>query len=88
MICVNMQVEATQEIIGMQVSSYMETVGMTVETGYVNGNPYEGEYVFTPSDEEQIIQTNNKVLLDNITINPIPSNYGKITYNGRTLTVS
>lgn len=49
---------------------------------------YTGDYEFTPSRETQIIPTIQKVLLQNIKINPIPSNYGLITYNGSTLTVS
>ena len=49
---------------------------------------YDGEYEFTPTQETQVVQTRQKVLLENITINPIPSNYGLITWNGSTLTVS
>ena len=49
---------------------------------------YEGETTFTPSAEMQTIPTAHTVLLSDITINPIPSNYGLITWNGTTLTVS
>lgn len=49
---------------------------------------YEGGYVVTPTEETQILQTANLKLTDNITINPIPSNYGRITWNGSVLTVS
>jgi hypothetical protein len=49
---------------------------------------YTGEYVFTPGPEEQVVRTKNTVLLDNITIRPIPRNYGLITYNGSFITVS
>ena len=49
---------------------------------------YTGECVFTPSLQTQIAPTIQKVLLRNITINPIPNNYGLITYNGNTITVS
>ena len=49
---------------------------------------YEGEYEFTPSDSPQIIPVKDKMATDDITINPIPSNYGLITWNGSTLTVS
>lgn len=40
---------------------------------------YEGAYFFTPSDERQIVQTKNQTLAENIVIDKIPSNYGKIT---------
>lgn len=49
---------------------------------------YEGEYAFAPTTEEQTISTKGFALLDNITIAPIPNNYGLITWNGSTLTVS
>lgn len=49
---------------------------------------YEGEYTFTPTNEVQVIETERKWLTSNITINPIPSNYGLITYNGISITVS
>ena len=51
-------------------------------------NQYEGSYIFTPSSVTQTIHTGGTTLLSNITINPIPSNYGLITWNGSTLTVS
>lgn len=52
------------------------------------GTPYSGEYEFTPSSVAQTIPTANKTLEEDIIINPIPSNYGLITWNGSTLTVS
>lgn len=50
--------------------------------------PYTGEYEFTPSSEEQTIPIYGKVASADIVINPIPSNYGLISWNGSTLTVS
>lgn len=49
--------------------------------------PYQGETEVTPSLEEQVLYTNDKLVRSNITIKPIPSNYGKITWNGSYLTV-
>lgn len=49
---------------------------------------YHGDYTITPTDSEQILQTAELVMAQNVRINPIPSNYGKITYNGAVLTVS
>ena len=49
---------------------------------------YEGEYTFTPTQETQVVQTADKVLEHNITINPIPSDWGHITWDGSRLTVS
>lgn len=49
---------------------------------------YEGPTEFTPSSVEQTIQTENLLVLTNITVKPIPHNYGLITWNGSFLTVS
>ena len=49
---------------------------------------YSGATEVTPSEEEQTLSTANLMLFDDIKVNPIPSNYGLITYNGTTITVS
>lgn len=49
---------------------------------------YTGETEITPSEDTQVLQTANKTVVQDIIINPIPSNYGLITWNGSTLTVS
>lgn len=48
---------------------------------------YTGAYEYTPSDETQTIQIRGKEATQNIIINPIPSNYGEVIWNGATLTV-
>lgn len=54
----------------------------------VERDPYTGDYSITPSAEAQVIPTNGKRMTDDITINPIPTNYGLITWNGSNITVS
>jgi len=49
---------------------------------------YEGEYTITPTQEAQTLSTAGLLMDGNVVINPIPSNYGLITYNGAVLTVS
>ena len=49
---------------------------------------YTGDYEVTPSKDAQILQTQGKFMEHNLTVNPIPSNYGLITWNGIYLTVS
>lgn len=51
-------------------------------------NYYEGAYSFTPTGDEQTIYIQGLTGKRNITIAPIPDNYGLITWNGSTLTVS
>lgn len=77
-------VEVTPEISGnIEAEAVLATVVRSA-----NYEEYSGTYEFTPMAETQTVETAEKVLLSNITINPIPSNYGLITWNGATLTVS
>ena len=64
-------------------ATFGQTVAITVLP-----DPYEGDTVITPSDERQTLPTRGKYLSNNVVINPIPSNYGKISWNGSVLTVS
>ena len=49
---------------------------------------YKGAYEVTPSFEKQTLETAYRVLTSNVVIAPIPSNYGKISYDGSTLTIT
>ena len=49
---------------------------------------YPGETHVFPSDDVQIVPCHGWFMADDITIYPVPSNYGKIEWNGVTLTVS
>lgn len=55
---------------------------------YIGSNPYDGQYEVTPSEDTQVLYTAGKTLARNVTVNPIPSNWGKISWNGAVLTVS
>lgn len=66
---------------------------LKLEGNIINGGTrsfpdYHGEYEFTPNHETQILNTKNTALMQNIVINPIPSNYGQITWNGAYILVS
>ena len=52
------------------------------------GTSYSGRYEITPSTEEQVLPTSGKILSQDITVNPIPNNYGLVTWNGSHLMVS
>lgn len=90
MITIPMNVVVNQESIPLTVSASTVTFEATIGAEYamVSADTYDGDYEFTPSDEHQTIVTFNKLLLDNIVIHPVPSNYGKIEWNGSYLTVS
>lgn len=74
----------------MTVATSSVQMGMSLSAEYkvVGGKAYEGEYIITPSAEAITLPTDQRFLIDNITVNPIPSNYGLITWNGSYLTVS
>ena len=57
------------------------------EGGSVDIEWYEGPYEFTPSQEEQTIEIAKQTAKQNITINPIPKNYGKVSQIGNELTI-
>ena len=52
------------------------------------GEAYTGSYEATPSQEEQIFNTGGKILAHDFVVNPIPSNYGLVTYSGSIITIS
>jgi len=84
-------VVSTSNVVLPVVSGVSEVV-LPVTCGMSVGSSdypwYEGADTFTPSQQTQTIQIQNHVAPRNITINPIPQNYGLITWNGSTLTVS
>lgn len=64
---------------------------ISLDSGGCGGSiipPYTGDYEVTPDESEQVFAVKGKKMTDDFTVNPIPSNYGLITWNGSTLTVS
>lgn len=49
--------------------------------------PYTGPTVITPSENIQTLMTADKVVTQNIIVNSIPENYGRLLWSGNTLTV-
>lgn len=49
------------------------------------GVPYRGEYEVTPSEEEQTLQTANRVLAHDVVIHPVPDDYARMAWNGASL---
>lgn len=63
-----------------------QTVGATVDKA--REPLYEGSYIVTPSRQRQVLPSGHHNLMEDIVIEPIPSNYGLITWDGSVLTVS
>ena len=49
---------------------------------------YEGDYDVTPGAEPVVLATSGRLMTGNVTVAAIPSNYGRITWDGSRLTVS
>lgn len=49
---------------------------------------YHGQTEFAPSSQTQVIAVSGYRLNEDIIVDPIPNNYGLITWNGSILTVS
>lgn len=76
---------AEEPVIRMKVQddSVKLKLGMSLETV----GPYDGAYEYTPTEEVQTISIAGHKATENIIINPIPSNYGKVTWTGTALTI-
>lgn len=90
MITIEMSVATYDDTLPMNVASSEETIGMNIGASYSmsNADPFEGSYEYTPSEQTQTIPIEDLRATQDIVINPIPSNYGLITWDGITLTVS
>lgn len=63
-------------------------VSIGINSGGVSYPIYQGPHTVTPGPEAQVLETRNTEVIENIIVEPIPQNYGLITYNGRIITVS
>ncbi len=63
-------------------------IGEYLPVVYTDAPTFGGPYEVTPTNQEQVLQTNGKVMSDDVIIGPIPNNYGLITWDGTKLTVS
>lgn len=84
----NVEESINQFALGVSESNVQVPFGVSTQIVTSTVPDYDGPYDFTPSEELQTIETNGFRMTDNVTINPIPNNYGLITYNGSILTVS
>lgn len=79
---------AKQSTLSGNLVSGQTLSGTMVLPQYIGAEYFHGDYEYTPTQETQTIEIDHLTALENIVINPIPSNYGLITWNGSVLTVS
>lgn len=82
------EIKAPEIGVSIRIPKLNIETGTPVAREYVDAPAYMGAYTATPTRSTQILATNGKRMTDDVTINPIPSNYGLITWDGLTLTVS
>lgn len=62
---------------------------LSVDGTFIDGGRYyDGEYEVTPTRSTQVLETGGFKMAQNVIVNPIPRNYGLITYDGSGLMVS
>lgn len=72
--------------------------GSLTDGGFLSGNvqvaqtekadAYMGPYTVTPSQDTQIVHVKDLKMVQNITVEPIPSYYGRVSYNGSVITIT
>lgn len=80
-------ISPVQKICGKLISQSTLGGSLTVPT-IIEPEAYGGTYEVTPTNSVQVLNTNGYVMRNDVAINPIPSNYGLITWDGAILTVS
>lgn len=54
----------------------------------ISPGAYDGPYEFIPGDTARTVEIKGLMAKQDIIIDPIPNNYGRITWNGSVITVS
>lgn len=85
---IEVRVVAPSVEVGVRGQRAKISTGTPVAREYVDLPAYTGSYNVTPGESAQTLATQNRRMTGNVTINPIPSNYGLITWDGTALTVS
>ena len=85
---IRMTVSRAAKDIRIAVERAERQISLEVNRGGQYFPEYEGPLLITPGVQAQTIPKKYRVLMRNIVVGPVPSNYGLITYNGRTITVS
>ena len=69
-----------------EARKHADAVGVVADV--VSMPRYRGAYGVVPSPAEQIIETEGLMMDRNFTVGAIPNNYGLITWDGSTITIS
>lgn len=67
-------------------NSFAPNFGVVTEV--IVGDHYEGVYIATPTQAQQVFPTQGKILDEDFIVEPIPNNYGLVEWNGFFLKIS
>ena len=83
-------IAAKQSICGAISSKGKLTGSVSVGTAIkIEPEQYEGVYEIMPTEEEQVLETKDKLLKENVVVAAIPKEYGRVTYNqDKTITIT
>lgn len=82
MITIPMTVSTGSVPIEMDVSSGSIGIDAELSTEYHVYQNYRGRATVTPTNNYQVLYTKNRLMNQNIVVEPIPSNYGRIIWSG------
>ena len=89
-IIVPLKVEQSEVVVPFGIEPNTEIVPLALQTQIVvRADPtyYEGSYDITPTTEAQILPLTELTMREDLTIEPIPQNYGEIVWNGQYILV-
>ena len=86
---INLSIDTSTVTLPLSLGVSNTSVTMEVSPPFmpVYPTPYEGEYTVVPGEDAQALPTAGKSLAQDVTVEPIPSNYGRIAWNGAAIMV-
>lgn len=86
--CIDLEIEESALALDVAETSLTWGTDEYVRVVTADAEEYEGPYEATPTQETQTFTTTARLMARDFVVNPIPSNWGLITWNGSVLTVS
>ena len=88
--CCCLDLELAEDALTLDVADVALEWGSDEYVRVVNAtaDEYDGPYEATPTASAQTFPTTGKLMTADFVVNSIPSNWGLITWNGSTITVS
>lgn len=89
MITVEMSVATYDDTLPMDVTSSNETIDMSIGAAYEmrEGDPYDGPYEVTPRLHVQSLETDGKLMEDDVTVYEIPVTRTTNPHGGQTVLI-